>query len=86
MVPVMITAPYVIWAQIKSLGGFFAWIGRSLFGRRRRAAVTAVTAEGVAVEMPEGIDSAKQYMTTDGTGLVETERDGVTIVSRQAAE
>jgi multidrug efflux pump len=82
MVPVMITAPTVIWGQIKSVGGFFAWIGRSLFGRRR----TAVTAEGVAVEMPDGLDSATQYMSADGKGLVETERDGVTIVTRQAAE
>jgi multidrug efflux pump len=45
-----------------------------------------VTPEGATVEIPEGADSARKYMTADGTGLVEREEDGVTVVSRQAAE
>lgn len=85
MVPVMITAPSVLWAAIKRLGSrvanFFAWIG-GLFGRRR----TAVTPDGATVEIPPDADSARKYFTKDGSGLVETERDGVTIVSRNAAE
>jgi multidrug efflux pump len=82
MVPVMITAPSVIWGQLKGVGAF---VGR-LFGRGRGAATQPVPAGGLAAAIPAGVDSAKQYMTSDGKGLVETERDGVTIVSRQAAE
>ena len=85
MVPVMITAPTVIWASIQRLGGrvaaFFAWVG-GLFGRR----TTAVTPEGGIVEIPPDADSTRKYFTKDGNGLVETEKDGVTIVSRDAAE
>jgi multidrug efflux pump len=41
----------------------------------------------VAAEIPADADSAKKYIRRDGTGLVETEKDGVTIVSRpEAAE
>ncbi len=78
MVPVMITAPTVVWAQMQGTARFFAGV----FGTRSRKAVTA---EGVAMEVPD-LDSSKRYITADGTGLVETERDGVTVVSRQAAE
>ncbi|MHB1103663.1 MAG: efflux RND transporter permease subunit [Devosia sp.] len=86
MVPVMITAPSVLWAGIKRLGArimaFFAWVGR-VFGRDRK---TALTPQGATVAIPAGADSTKKYFTKDGNGLVETERDGVTIVSREAAE
>lgn len=86
MVPVMITAPSVLWASIKRLGariaGFFAAAGL-LFGLGRK---TAVTPEGATVAIPADADSAKKYFTKDGNALVETERDGVTIVSRDAAE
>jgi multidrug efflux pump len=91
MVPVMITAPTVIWHQLRTVGGFFAWLGRSavgVLGIGRRKPATAVAAAGpgnMPVEMPN-VDSAKRYMSADGTNLVETERDGVTVVSRQAAE
>ena len=84
MVPVMITAPYVLWGQIKSVGRFF---GRLFGGGRSRAPEPAPTpVGGLAAAIPAGVDSAKRYMTSDGKGLVETERDGVTIVTRQAAE
>jgi len=83
MVPVMVTAPSVLMASAKRMGarigGAFTW----LFGRFRR---TAVTPEGATIEIPADADSAKRYMTADTTGLVETEKDGVTVVSRQAAE
>jgi multidrug efflux pump len=85
MVPVMVTAPTVIWHQMQSVGSFFAWLFRSILGavgiRRRQPAPAA----GMAVEIPD-VDSARRYMSADGTSLVETERDGVTVVSRQAAE
>ena len=90
MVPVMITAPTVIWGQIKSVGRFFGWlfgvIGRPFaraFGLGRRRAATP---EGAVIEIPADVDSARRYLNADGTGLVETERNGVTVVSRQAAE
>jgi multidrug efflux pump len=87
MVPVMITAPYVIWGQIKGIGRFFAWIGGALLRPFRGRAKTATApAGGLAYAIPEGADSTKQYFTRDGSGLIEREEDGVTIVSRQAAE
>jgi multidrug efflux pump len=83
MVPVMLTAPTVLWASIKRLGnaiaGLFAKIAP--FGRR-----TAVTPSGAMVEIPADANSASKYIGTDASGLVETEQDGVTVVSRQAAE
>ena len=82
MVPVMITAPSVIrngWIG-RLVGGIFA----PLF--RRRGTATAVTPDGQTVEIPADVDSSKRFIKKEGTGLVETEQDGVTVVSRQAAE
>jgi multidrug efflux pump len=86
MVPVMLTAPTVIGSSAvrvtKRAGSFFAGLGRRVgIGRR-----TAVTPEGATVEIPEGADSVRKYFTKDGSGLVEREQDGVTIISRDAAE
>jgi multidrug efflux pump len=87
MVPVMITAPAVIGASAMRLGqriaALFAWL-LGLVGIGRQAA--AVTPEGVEVAIPEGADSTRKYFTSDGSGLVEREQDGVTIISRDAAE
>lgn len=92
MVPVMITAPSVIkngWigqlfgAMFGAIGNAIAWPFRAMFGGRKH---TAVTPEGETVEIPADIDSAKRFIKTEGSGLVETEQDGVTVVSRQAAE
>ena len=80
MVPVMITAPSVIrngWIG-RLVGGIFAPIFR------RKA--TAVTPDGQTVEIPADADSSKRFIKKEGSGLVETEQDGVTVVSRQAAE
>jgi multidrug efflux pump len=86
MVPVMITAPTVLWAGIKSLGatlgGAIAALWRFMTGRK----AVAVTPEGTEVVIPPDADSARRYITADATGLVETEKNGVTVVSRQAAE
>lgn len=92
MVPVMITAPSVIkngWigqlfgAVFGAIGNAIAWPFRAIFGGRKH---TAVTPEGETVEIPADIDSSKRFIKTEGSGLVETEQDGVTVVSRQAAE
>lgn len=82
MVPVMITAPSVIrngWIG-QMVGNLFAPIFR------RRATATAVTPDGQTVEIPADVDSSKRFIKKEGAGLVETEQDGVTVVSRQAAE
>lgn len=84
MVPVMITAPDVIWGQLRGVGRFIGrLVGRGTGGEPQPQPAPA---GGLAAAIPAGVDSAKRYMTSDGKGLVETERDGVTIVSRQAAE
>jgi multidrug efflux pump len=86
MVPVMITAPTVIKAGAKRTGGSIARFFSNLFARLGFGRKTAVTPDGATVEIPADADSTKKYFTKDGKGLVETERDGVTIVSRDAAE
>ncbi len=86
MVPVMIVAPGVIWASIKrvsgGVAGFFQGLGQVVTGRRRQQ--PAPDTGDAAI--PAGVDSSKQYISADQTGLVTTERNGVTVVSRQAAE
>jgi multidrug efflux pump len=92
LVPVMITAPSVIrhgWVG-QLFGRIFGaiwmaitWPFRALFGRRK---AIAVTPDGQTVEIPADIDSSRRFIKSDGSGLVETEQDGVTVVSRQAAE
>ncbi len=100
MVPVMITAPTVIWAGV--IGRAIRWIwsilaGASgallalvgLGGRQRHGQDALVPAgfDGVAVEMPAGADGAKRYVVRKDPSLDEAEKNGVTVVSRpQAAE
>jgi multidrug efflux pump len=89
MVPVMITAPSTIKA---GFGRAFRWLGAHVFmpiGRgigRLLPGRRAVAAGGAEIEIPPDVDSSKRFIKTEGSGLVETEKDGVTIVSRQAAE
>jgi len=80
MVPVMIVAPSVVWGQMKWAGAGIA----TMFGRQPHEPATG-RPSGTGVAIPAGIDSAAAYIA-DGTGLVETEKNGVTVVSRQAAE
>lgn len=89
MVPVMITAPSVIWA---------GWVGETVRGSGHLLTSPTRALKGlfsgkektepdnVAAEIPGHIDSAADYIQTDTTGLVETEKNGVIVVSRQAAE
>ncbi len=82
LVPVMLTAPGVLKSQI-------IWLF-SLFGGKRGEGEQGQSADVLSpqrqVAIPEDLDSARRYMDVDATGLVETERNGVTVVSRQAAE
>ena len=94
MVPVMVTAPSVLWNSwvgraIWSIGGIIAAPVRAVFFRGPREAATAVPAgfDGMAVEIPAGADGAKRYIVSSDAGLVEKESNGVTVVSRpEAAE
>lgn len=82
LVPVMLSAPGVLKSQIVWLFSLFAR-GRGV-ADEERAAKTLVPQHQITI--PEEVDSARRYMDVDATGLVETERNGVTVVSRQAAE
>jgi multidrug efflux pump len=86
MVPVLITAPSVIGASATRLFGAIGAFFASLFLKIGLGRSAAVTPEGATVEIPADADSSKKYITKDGSGLVERDEDGVTIVSRQAAE
>ena len=87
MVPVMITAPSVMWSQIKWAGHQFARLGRFVTGRGRAAQAVPAGFDGMAVEIPDDADSAKRYIVSKDAGLVEKEKNGVTVVSRpEAAE
>ena len=87
MVPVMITAPSVMWGQIKWLGSLFGRLGRFVTGRGRAAQAAPAGFDGMAVEIPDDADSAKRYIVSKDAGLVEKEKNGVTVVSRpEAAE
>jgi multidrug efflux pump len=89
MVPVMITAPSTVRA---GFGRAFRWLGATVFAPVGRAIAgllpgrRAVTAEGEEIAIPPDVDSSRRFIKAEGSGLVETEKDGVTVVSRQAAE
>lgn len=87
MVPVMITAPSVMWVQIKWLGGLFGAMGGWIASPFRRGQAVAAPAgfDGIAVEIPEDADSAKRYIVSKEIGLTEKEANGVTVVSRRDA-
>ncbi len=95
MVPVMITAPSVIWASAKhrvaDVGHGLAIFTRLLASPfRRKPAPPAKTDETEIVvvedETPADAGGTAKLAEADRTGLVETDKDGVTVVSRQAAE
>ena len=87
MVPVMITAPSVMWSQIKWAGHQFGRLGQFVTGRGRTAQAVPAGFDGMAVEIPEDADSTKRYIVSKDAGLVEKEKNGVTVVSRpEAAE
>ena len=88
MVPVMITAPSVMWSQIRWIAHQFARLGRFVTGRGRQPAMAVPAGfDGLAVEIPADADGARRYIVSPDAGLVEKEKNGVTVVSRpEAAE
>jgi multidrug efflux pump len=80
MVPVMVTAPSVMWKQIK---GTVSMVGRLFAGKPAQAAPAGF--DGMAVEVPDEADSAKRYIVSKEAGLKEKEANGVTVVSRKDA-
>uniref|UniRef100_UPI002FC9AFB7 hypothetical protein n=1 Tax=Devosia sp. TaxID=1871048 RepID=UPI002FC9AFB7 len=83
----MVVAPTVLWGQIKWLGHQFARLGQSVTGRSRTAAAVPAGFDGMAVEIPADADGSKRYIVSPDAGLVEKEKNGVTVVSRpEAAE
>jgi len=87
MVPVMVVAPNVLGKQIRWIGHQFARLGRFVTGRGRPAAAVPAGFDGMAVEIPDDADGAKRYIVSPDAGLVEKEKNGVTVVSRpEAAE
>ncbi|MHA6298043.1 efflux RND transporter permease subunit [Devosia sp. CAU 1758] len=87
MVPVMITAPTVMWSQIKWLGGLFAALGGWITSPFRSGQAVAAPAgfDGMAVEVPDDADSSKRFIVSKDAGLKEKEANGVTVVSRRDA-
>jgi len=86
MVPVLITAPTVMWQQIRWLGAQLARFGRwATSPFRPKAAAVPAGFDGMAVEVPEDADGAKRYIVSKDAGLKEKEANGVTVVSRRDA-
>jgi multidrug efflux pump len=86
MVPVMVVAPHVMKGQI---GWVIRQVGKMISSARNGGKQTAVPAgfDGMAVEIPADADGAKRYIVSKEEGLVEKDKNGVTIVSRpEAAE
>ncbi|GHA34357.1 acriflavin resistance protein [Devosia pacifica] len=87
MVPVMITAPNVLWGQIKSVSGAFAgafiWM-RGLFGQKKAEPAPAGF-DGMALEAASS-DTTERHVVSKDAGLSRKEENGVTVISRDAAE
>src|SRR5690606_35865482 len=75
MVPVMVTAPSVLWNQIKWLGSLLARLGYWISSPLRRGQAVAVPAgfDGIALEVPEDADGSRRYIVSKEAGLVEKE-------------
>jgi multidrug efflux pump len=75
MVPVMITAPSVMWSQIKWTGHQFGRFGRLVTGRGGQSA-HAVPAgfDGMALEIPADADGSRRYIVSPDAGLKNNER------------
>ncbi|NMA96512.1 MAG: efflux RND transporter permease subunit [Phyllobacteriaceae bacterium] len=87
MVPVMVTAPTVMWGQIQWLGSLLARLRGWIASPFRRPQTVAAPAgfDGMALEVPETADGARRYIVSKDAGLVEKEANGVTVVSRRDA-
>lgn len=77
MVPVMVTAPSVVWRQMKGTGAAFARFGGWVASPFRGKTATAAPAgfDGMAVEIPADADGAKRYIVSKEAGLADN-KDG----------
>jgi multidrug efflux pump len=78
MVPVMITAPSVMWQQIQGVRSGLGRLGSWVTGRGRQPAAAAAPAgfDGMAVEIPADADGSKRYIVSKEAGLNEGDRGG----------
>ena len=71
-------------------GIVMAWMAAMAAWPAARNPSTRVSGISATISITGGMylcaDSTKKYFTSDGSGLVEREQDGVTIISRDAAE
>ncbi|WP_108395824.1 efflux RND transporter permease subunit [Devosia submarina] len=76
MVPVMVTAPNVMWGQIKWIGHQFGRLGRFATGRGRQPQMAVPAGfDGLAVEIPADADGTKRYIVSKNEGLA-SNKDG----------
>jgi len=78
MVPVMVTAPSVMWKQIKWLGHQGGRLRRFLSRGGRKPAAVPAGFDGMAVEIPEDADGAKRYIVSKQAGLDDKPQNGST--------
>jgi multidrug efflux pump len=87
MVPVMITAPSVIWIQMKGTGHNFGRLTRWVSGRGRQPAMaTPAGFDGMAVEIPADADGSRRYIVSSDAGLVDKEKNTSKPDRSEAAE
>jgi len=79
MVPVMVTAPSVMWKQIKWTGQQFGRFRRFAAGRSGSSQAVPAGFDGMAVEIPDGSDSTKRYMVSKDAGLAERDANEVPV-------
>lgn len=88
MVPVMITAPSVIWGQMKGTGHQFGRLRNYVSGGwRKPATATPAGFDGLAVEIPADADGSKRYIVSPDAGLDNKGKDAANRPDRpEAAE
>nr|WP_314261200.1 efflux RND transporter permease subunit [uncultured Devosia sp.] len=88
MVPVMITAPSVIWGQMKGTGHQFGRLRNYVSGGwREPATATPAGFDGMAVEIPADADGSKRYIVSPDAGLDNKGKDAANRPDRpEAAE
>ncbi|WP_323015854.1 efflux RND transporter permease subunit, partial [Devosia sp.] len=76
MVPVMITAPSVMWKQIRWLSHQGGRLRNFLSRRDRKPAAVPAGFDGMAVEIPEEADGARRYIVSKEAGLGDKPQNG----------
>jgi multidrug efflux pump len=77
MVPVMVTAPSVLWRQINWVAHQFARFGRFVTGRGRQTQMAVPAGfDGMALEIPADADGARRYIVSKNEGLTGKDQNG----------